>query len=85
MKPKVEYLRWVFGCSAYAHIPKDERGKLTMKPKDTNCMTGQQQIFHTRGVHFNEEEKTNGDATAADELAEWYWICQVSLIKNLLV
>ena len=56
-----------------------------MKPKDTDCMTGRQQIFHTRGVHFNEEEKTNGDATAADELAEWYWICQVSLIKNLLV
>ncbi len=31
-KPKVDYLR-VFGCIAYAHIPKDERKKLDSKAK----------------------------------------------------
>ena len=31
-KPTVSYLR-VFGCDAYAHVPKDERGKLDHKAK----------------------------------------------------
>ena len=29
-KPNIEHLR-VFGCTAYAHIPKDERGKFDSK------------------------------------------------------
>ena len=32
-KPCVEHLR-VFGCAAYAHIPKDERQKLDVKAKE---------------------------------------------------
>jgi hypothetical protein len=31
-KPTVSHLR-VFGCDAYAHVPKDERGKLDQKAK----------------------------------------------------
>ena len=31
-KPKIEHLR-VFGCDAYAHIPKDERKKLESKSR----------------------------------------------------
>ena len=31
-KPKVKHLR-VFGCDAYAHIPKDERGKFDSKAR----------------------------------------------------
>ena len=31
-KPTVSHLR-VFGCKAYAHVPKDERGKLDSKAK----------------------------------------------------
>ena len=74
MKPK----KWVFECSAYAHIPKDERGKFDGKPqkcilvsygKETKGYrlydTGRQKIFHSRDKCFNEEEKTDKDATAA--------------------
>ena len=31
-KPNVNHLR-IFGCSAYAHIPKDERSKMDPKAK----------------------------------------------------
>ena len=31
-KPSVSYLR-VFGCKAYSHVPKDERGKLDCKAR----------------------------------------------------
>ena len=31
-KPRVDHLR-VFGCDAYVHVPKDERGKLDSKVK----------------------------------------------------
>ena len=31
-KPRVDHLR-VFGCDAYVHVPKDERGKLDSKAK----------------------------------------------------
>ena len=31
-KPSVNHLR-IFGCSAYAHIPKDERSKMDPKAK----------------------------------------------------
>ena len=68
-KPQVGHLR-VFGCDAYAHIPKDERQKLD--PKMRKCIFlgyGQQtkgyrlydpdrgKIFYSRDVKFNESEK----------------------------
>ena len=31
-KPNVNNLR-IFGCNAYAHVPKDERGKMDLKTK----------------------------------------------------
>ena len=40
-KPKVSYLR-VFGCDAYAHVPKDERGKL-IKEVHSCWLRGQDQ------------------------------------------
>ena len=67
-KPNVEHLR-VFGCTAYAHIPKDERKKLD--PKARKCiMLGYgtevkgyrlynpetQRILYSRDVIFNETE-----------------------------
>ena len=58
-KPDVRHSR-VFGCTAYAHVPKDERHKLDPKARkwlgygsQTNCMT-----LHggSRDVIFNELE-----------------------------
>ena len=66
-KPKVAHLR-VFGCEAYAHIPKDERRKLD--PKARKCVLlgygeetkgyrlydpEKRKVFHSRDVQFNEE------------------------------
>ena len=65
-KPGAEHLR-VFGCAAYTHVPKDERGKLDSKTK--RCILlgyGSVQkgyrlidpvtrkILHSRNVKFNE-------------------------------
>jgi FtsZ-interacting cell division protein YlmF len=67
-KPNVEHLK-VFGCTAYAHIPKDERKKLD--PKARKCiMLGYssevkgyrlfnpetQRILYSRDVIFNESK-----------------------------
>ena len=52
-KPKVAHLR-VFGCEAYAHIPKDERRKLD--PKARKCVLlgyGEE----TKGYRFYDPEK----------------------------
>ena len=66
-KPSVSHLR-VFGCRAYAHVPKDERGKLDCKTKkcvlvgygeETKAYrlydTNKKVIF-SRDVLFNENE-----------------------------
>ena len=65
-KPNVKHLR-VFGCSAYIHIPKDERNKLD--PKAKKCIflgygatrkgyrlynQKSSKIIHSRDVVFNE-------------------------------
>lgn len=78
-KPKVEHLR-VFGCDAYAHIPKDERGKFD--PKARKCILlgyGQetkgfklydptrQKVLHSRDVRFNEKEK-DSEVVIQDEV-----------------
>ena len=67
----MDHLR-VFGCNAYAHIPKDKRGKFDVKTRKCILVgygngtkgyrlyhTGQQKIFHSHDMSFNEEEKTN--------------------------
>ena len=69
-KPKVEHLR-VFGCDAYAHIPKDERQKLD--PKTRLYDPNQGKVFHSHDVKFNESEKereadTNNDPVYCVEL-----------------
>lgn len=67
-KPKVKHLR-VFGCSAYAHIPKDERKKIDPKAKKSiflgygKCVKGYRlydpeklRVFYSRDVIFNESK-----------------------------
>ena len=75
----VEHLR-VFGCDAYTHIPKDERGKLDSKArkcillgygKETNGYRLYDpirlKILHSRDVRFN-EEKGDKAVTKSDEV-----------------
>ena len=75
-KPNVGHLR-IFGCDAYAHIPKDERRKLDSKTKRSiflgygNGVKGyrlydkaQKRVFYSRDVTFNEEKSTEEDGMA---------------------
>ncbi len=70
-QPVVTHLK-VFGCAAYAHIPKDERKKLDSKAKKSwfvgysTCSKGyrlydvdRDRIFLSRDVIFNEAESYN--------------------------
>ena len=65
-KPDVNHLR-VFGCDAYAHVPKDERRKIDSKAKKAIFLgygdgikgyrlydTEKQRVFYSRDVIFNE-------------------------------
>ena len=68
-KPKVDHLR-VFGCDAFAHIPKDERSKFNSKTRKC-IMVGygdvtkgyrlydltSEKVIHSRDVKFNEQPK----------------------------
>ena len=68
-KPNVRHLR-VFGCDAYAHVPRDERTKFDSKARKCILLGyGQvtkgyrlydperQKIIHSRDVQFNENPK----------------------------
>lgn len=65
-KPNVENLR-IFGCDAYAHVPKDERKKLDSKTKKSVFLgygdgikgyrlydNDKKRVFYSRNVTFNE-------------------------------
>ena len=65
-KPNVNHL-CIFGCSAYAHIPKNERPKMDPKAKKSIFFgngigvkgyrlfdTNTSKVFHSRDVIFNE-------------------------------
>ena len=65
-KPRVDHLR-VFGCDAYAHIPKDERRKLDTKARKCVLLgygeqtkgyrlydVAEKKVLHSRDVRFNE-------------------------------
>ena len=67
-KPGVKHLR-VFGCAAYSHVPRDERGKLDSKTKKCTllgygsmrkgyCVFDHltQKVLYSRNVVFNEQE-----------------------------
>ena len=77
-KPKVNHLR-LFGCDAYTHIPKDERGKLDSKARKCVLLgygettkgyrlydPSKDRVIHSRDVRFNETMKTdvNPDTSA---------------------
>ena len=68
-KPKVKHLR-VFGSDAFAHVPKDERGKLDSKSKKCILLgygerrkgyrlfdPEKEKVIYSRDVTFHEEEK----------------------------
>ena len=66
-RPSVPHLR-VFGCKAYVHVPKNERGKLDKKAKCILVGYGEEtkgyrlydperkRICFSRGVSFNEHK-----------------------------
>ena len=68
-KPRVDHFR-VFGCDAYAHIPKDERGKFDTKARKCVLLgygeetkgyrlydVTTKKVIHSRDVRFNEKAK----------------------------
>ena len=70
-KPNVNHL-CIFGCSAYAHIPKDERSKMDPKAKKSIFLgygidvkgyrhfdTVTLKVFQSRDVIFNETASTS--------------------------
>ena len=78
-KPNVNHLR-IFGCSAYAHIPKDERSKMDPKAKKSIFLgysigvkgyrlfdTDTSKVFHSRDVIFNETASINEQGTEEDK------------------
>ena len=77
-EPKVKHLR-VFGCDAYAHVPKDERSKFNSKA--TKCiLLGygkktkgyrlfdpiRRRVIHSCDVQFNESERKS-EATSNND------------------
>ena len=78
-KPNVNHL-CIFGCSAYAHIPKDERSKMDPKVKKSIFLgygigvkgyrhfdTDTSKVFHSRDVIFNETASISEQGTEEDE------------------
>ena len=68
-KPSVDHLR-VFGCDAYAHVPKDERGKFDTKARKCVLLgygeetkgyrlydANGRKVLYSRDVQFNEKSK----------------------------
>ena len=81
-KPKVGHLR-VFGCDAYAHIPKDERHKLDSKARKYIFLgcgeetkeyrlydPKREKVIYSRDVQFNEEKKENEQDSIEQDLIE---------------
>ena len=81
-KPKVEHLR-LFGCDAYAHIPKNEWGKLDWKARRCILLGYNQEtegyilydptrrkVLHSRNVK-NQKESQNSPSSDADYTI-WY-------------
>lgn len=81
-KPDVSHLR-VFGCSAYAHIPRDERGKLDSKTRKCWMMgygtttkgyrlydQNRSRVFYSRDVQFNEQGTGSQEELTSDSEPE---------------
>ena len=71
-KPNVKHLR-VFGCEAYAHVPKDERKKPDSKARKRILLgygtetkgyrlynPNRARVFHSRDVQVNESSQEPG-------------------------
>ena len=78
-KPNVNHL-CIFGCSAYAHIPKDERSKMDPKAKKSIFLgfgigvkgyrlfdTDTLNVFHSIDVIFNETASISDQGTEEDK------------------
>ena len=74
-KPDISNLR-IFGCKAFAHIPKDERGKMDLKSKPCIFLgygettkgfrmydETKRRVFYSRDVVFNEVKSQAGTTT----------------------
>lgn len=80
-KPSVDHLR-VFGCDAYAHVPKDDRGKFDTKARKCILLgygeetkgyrlydVNKMKVLYSRDVKFNEMSNNNeqGSQDVQDE------------------
>ena len=78
-KPSVDHLR-VFGCDAYAHLPKDERGKFDTKANKCILLgygeqtkgyrlydVNEKKVLYSRDVRFNEHSNDDGHGTSDDQ------------------
>ena len=89
-KPRVDQLR-VFGCDAYAHIPKDERRKFDTKAR--KCVlfgygeetkgyrlydVTEKKIIHSRDVQFNEKPKNSGQGLSDVQREDYKLVVDMS-------
>lgn len=89
-KPRVDHLR-VFGCDAYAYVPKDEQGKFDTKARKCilvgygeetkgyrlNDITARK-ILYSRDVQFNEKSKDSGQGSRDVQHEDYKLIIDIS-------
>ena len=87
----------MFGCDAYAHVPKDERGKFDSKTRKCVLVgygavtkgyrlfdVAEEKVIYSRDVHFNEEIKDCKDDghKAGDSDTDYQLIIDLSSLAN---
>ena len=88
-KPNVNYLR-IFGCSAYAHIPKDEISKRDPKARKSIFLgygigvkdTDTSKVFRSRDVTFNETASISEQRTEEVEDHQGLEKLQISMVNR---
>ena len=93
-KPSVDHLR-VFGCDAYAHLPKGERGKFDTKASKCILLgygeetkgyrlydVNEKKVLYSRDVRFNEHSNDDGHGTSDDQSEGYKLIIDMSSDEN---